>query len=188
MRRNFLATYLLFGPGQLALQLLLLVEERLVLSGQRRETLRKLVSQLRNILLCLIAHGCAGAGQSSGIRGCVCKRLRCQARKKRGCAAGKEPRSEPERARPVRYSFRGPLDTASALRLSFLCLVYVASYKTRSFYTACRPFRDFLAVQFHRTPLRALDRPFFHQQSSLHTHIFFAFPRPSTFRAHQFPP
>jgi hypothetical protein len=188
MGRNFLVTYLLLGPGQLALQLLLLVEERLVLSAQRRETLRKLVSQLRDILLCLIAHGCAGAGQGGGVGGCVCKRLRCQARKKRGCAAGKEPRSEPERARPLRYSFRGPLDTASALRLSSLCLVYVASYETRSFYTACRPFRDFLAVQFHRTPLRTLDHLFFLQQSSLQTHRFFAFPRPSTLRAQQFLP
>jgi hypothetical protein len=67
VRRFFFATYLLFGPGQLALQLLLLVEERLVLPGQRRETLGKLISQLHDILVCLITHGCAGAGQSGGV-------------------------------------------------------------------------------------------------------------------------
>lgn len=91
--RKFLCVaYLLFGPGQLALKLLLLIEERLVLSTQRRETLGKLISELRNILFRLIAHGCVSAGQSGGVAvslwgetssDCAAKRLRCQAKEER---------------------------------------------------------------------------------------------------------
>lgn len=50
--------YLLFGPGQLAFKLRLLVEESLVLSTQRGKTFCKLISELRNVSLRLIIHGC----------------------------------------------------------------------------------------------------------------------------------
>lgn len=60
--RNGVA-YLLFGPGQLAFKLLLLVEQSLVLSTQHRETLGKLISELRDILGRLIPHGCVSQEQ-----------------------------------------------------------------------------------------------------------------------------
>lgn len=44
-------TYLLLGPRQLALKLLLLVEKNLVLCTQGRKTLGNLLSELRGILL-----------------------------------------------------------------------------------------------------------------------------------------
>lgn len=56
--------YLLFGPGQLVLQLLLLFEKSLVLSTQRRETGGHLVRKLRDILLRLIVHGCVSCEQT----------------------------------------------------------------------------------------------------------------------------
>ena len=56
--------YLLFGPGQLVLQLLLLFEKSLVLSTQRRETGSHLVRKLRDILLRLIVHGCVSCEQT----------------------------------------------------------------------------------------------------------------------------
>lgn len=44
-------TYLLLGPRQLALKLLLVVEKNLVLCTQGRKTLGNLLSELRGILL-----------------------------------------------------------------------------------------------------------------------------------------
>lgn len=57
-------TYLLLGPRQLALQLLLLVEQCLILPTQRRKALSKLVRQPDHTLLCLIRH----AGVSEKIK------------------------------------------------------------------------------------------------------------------------
>ena len=56
--------YLLFGPGQLVLQLLLLFEKSLVLSTQRRETGSHLVRKLCDILLRIIVHGCVSCEQT----------------------------------------------------------------------------------------------------------------------------
>lgn len=57
LKRNRVA-YLLFGPGQLVLQLLLLVEKSLVLSAQRRETSGELIRKLRDVLLSFVSHSC----------------------------------------------------------------------------------------------------------------------------------
>jgi hypothetical protein len=57
MGKRRVVAYLLLGPGQLAFKLLLLVEQSLVLSVQRCETLSELISELRNILASLISHG-----------------------------------------------------------------------------------------------------------------------------------
>lgn len=62
-KKKKILAYLLFGPGQSVLQLPLLVEESLVLPTQRRETSRKLVRELCNILLRLITHGCVSREQ-----------------------------------------------------------------------------------------------------------------------------
>lgn len=64
MKRMRGVAYLLFGPGQLVLQLLLLFEKSLVLSTQRRETGGHLVRKLRDILLRLIVHGCVSCEQT----------------------------------------------------------------------------------------------------------------------------
>lgn len=58
--------YLLFGPGELVLKLSLLVEESLVLSAQRSETLCQLIGKLRHIPSCLVTHDCADLEQCSG--------------------------------------------------------------------------------------------------------------------------
>lgn len=64
-KRKF-KTYLLFDPRQLAFKLLLLVEQSLVFSAQRRKTFRKLICKLRNILLYFINHGCVSQEQKWG--------------------------------------------------------------------------------------------------------------------------
>ena len=56
--------YLLFGPGQLVLQLLLLFEKSLILSTQRREASSHLSRKLRDILLRLIVHSCVSHKQT----------------------------------------------------------------------------------------------------------------------------
>lgn len=58
--------YLLFGPGELVLKLSLLVEESLVLSAQRSETLRQLIGKLRHVPSRIITHDCASFERCSG--------------------------------------------------------------------------------------------------------------------------
>lgn len=107
--------YLLLGPGQLALKLLLLIEKSLVLSAQRCETFRQLISELPGILLRLIAHRCVSLGKSGGVAvslcgetssDCAAKRLRCHAKEESAdVTAGlrkRVPSAAPKRERPIR--------------------------------------------------------------------------------------
>jgi hypothetical protein len=111
--------YLLFGPGQLTFELPLLVEQSLVFSAQRREPLRKLLSELRDILVPLVYHACVSEeqrwlcdyvtvslwGETSS--DCAAKRLRVRQKKKnrrmrRQGWRSEAPRAAPKRQRPVR--------------------------------------------------------------------------------------
>lgn len=106
----------MFGPGQFALQLLLLVEERLVLSAQRREARGKLIGKLRYILLRLIAHGCVSAEQSGGVAVTLAEEER---RMSRQIFASSTAKKHPKTGKTATLASE-VLDTASALRLSFL--------------------------------------------------------------------
>lgn len=159
--------YLLFGPGQLVLQLLLLFEKSLVLSTQRRETGGHLVRKLRDILLRLIVHGCVSCEQTlrCGREFGWTAKLRLRVKEAALSSEGRiEQARLPSAARkgksPARVTFQGPpgpsLPRCSlgpwAVRQACASTFgpgYVASYDTRSSDTACRPFRDILALQFH---------------------------------------
>ena len=161
--------YLLFGPGQLVLQLLLLFKKSLILSTQRCETGSHLSRKLRDILLRLVIHGCVSHEQTlrCGSEFWWSAKLRLRVKeaalssegriggfKKRDCQAppqkGKVQHASPSKDPRGRVS-RG-VPWAVLVRQACASTFgpgYVASYETPSSKTACRPFRDILALQFH---------------------------------------
>jgi hypothetical protein len=152
------------------LQLFLLFNKSLVLSTQRRETGSHLIRKLRDILLRLIVHGCVSCEQTlrcgRGFGWTAKLRLRVKEAalssegriggfKKRDCQAlsekGKVQHASLSRDRRGRVSRGAPLGPWAVRQAcaSTFGPGYVASYETRSSNTACRPFRDILALQFH---------------------------------------
>ena len=89
--------------------------------------------------------------------GCASKRLRCQAKEESAGSGSETAKTAWKRKSSARVTFQGPPGRVSrgapwAVRQACASTFgpgYVASHETLSSYTACRPFRDILALQFH---------------------------------------